>query len=77
MKAEMIHDWQDRITLAMWEYGLTESMKANARNWKYLESILRQVEIEGLPTNGANKEHTPQTITIIDPVTKQPKEITV
>jgi phage replication O-like protein O len=77
MKAEMIHDWQDRITLAMWEYGLTESMKANARNWKYLESILRRVEVEGLPMNGAVKEHAPQTITIIDPVTKQPKEVTV
>jgi phage replication O-like protein O len=77
MKAEMIHDWQDRITLAMWEYGLTESMKANARNWKYLESILRRVEVEGLPMNGAVKEYAPQTITIIDPVTKQPKEVTV
>lgn len=45
--------------------------------WSYAEKILTDYAANGFIANGAAKEYAPQTITIIDPVTKQPKEVTV
>lgn len=57
---ELIHEWSERVPIALWEYGLTESLKNNARRWNYLESILRRVEADGLPVNGT----APSTVDI-------------
>jgi len=53
-EGERLHEWAGRVPLEAWEYALTESAKANAKNWKYLEAILVRVERDGFtPANGS------------------------
>ncbi len=42
-----IHEWTARVTPDGWRYALKEAADHNARNWKYLRSILCRVEQEG------------------------------
>lgn len=44
-------DWAGRVTLEAWEYALAECAdRGRVGNWKYLETILRRVEREGVQT---------------------------
>lgn len=53
-EGERLHEWAGRVPLEAWQYALTESAKANAKNWKYLEAILVRVERDGFtPANGS------------------------
>ena len=45
-----ITDWATRVTVDAWEYALKECVDhRQTGQWKYLETILRRVEREGLP----------------------------
>ena len=46
---EQIASWQQRVTIDGWRYALQESTRANARNWRYLTSILNRIERDGFP----------------------------
>jgi len=46
---EEIHEWSERITLDGWKYSLQQAADSNARNWRYLRSILKRVEEDGPP----------------------------
>lgn len=53
-EGDRLHEWAGRVPLEAWQYALTESAKANAKNWKYLEAILVRVERDGFtPANGS------------------------
>lgn len=53
-EGDRLHEWAGRVTFEAWQYALTESAKANAKNWKYLEAILIRVERDGFtPANGS------------------------
>lgn len=46
---EKITDWAQRVTLEAWEYALRECVDhRHTGQWKYLETILKRVEKEGL-----------------------------
>lgn len=49
-EAGKIKDWANRVPLEAWEYALRECVDHhNTGQWKYLESILKRVEKDGLP----------------------------
>lgn len=48
--AEKLDDWVGRVPIEAWEFALHECAESRKTgNWKYLESILRRVEAEGVP----------------------------
>lgn len=48
--AEKLDDWVGRVPIEAWEFALHECADSRKTgNWKYLESILRRVEAEGVP----------------------------
>ena len=47
--AAQIDEWKGRVPQSVWQYALQESLKANARNWRYLSRILERLERDGLP----------------------------
>lgn len=48
--AEKIDDWCERVPIEAWEFALHECAdNRKTGNWKYFESILRRVEVDGLP----------------------------
>lgn len=53
--AEKIAEWSERVPLQVWEHALQAAMDNNVRKWSYLESILRRIEEEGMPTAKAEQ----------------------
>ena len=48
--AEKLDDWVERVPVEAWDFALQECASVRkVGNWKYLESILRRVEAEGVP----------------------------
>ena len=53
-EAAKVKDWSERVTLECWQYALEECVNhRQTGQWKYLETILRRVEREGLPQGAA------------------------
>ena len=48
--AAQIDEWKARVPQSAWQHALQESLKANARNWRYLGRILERLERDGPPT---------------------------
>jgi hypothetical protein len=48
--AAQIDEWKARVPQSTWQHALQESLKANARNWRYLGRILERLERDGPPT---------------------------
>ena len=47
--AEKVAEWSERVTPLAWSYALKECADVRkVGNWKYLETILRRVEVEGI-----------------------------
>lgn len=60
MEYDEARDWQKRVTIDGWQYALKESVDHNARNWKYLRTILNRIERDGYTpnTNGTTPTET-------------------
>jgi len=47
-----VKDWAERVPLEAWEYALKECVdRHNVGQWKYLETILKRVEKEGIQSS--------------------------
>jgi len=48
--SDLIKEWMGAITYEGWEYVLVEAAKkGQAKNWKYIESIVNRIAKDGLP----------------------------
>jgi phage replication O-like protein O len=63
--ADDILEWKERVTLEGWKYALQEARTSNARNWRYLRSILRRIEVDGPPATNSSAQQQPSTIDFV------------
>ena len=61
-QAEKIEDWAKRVAISAWEYALQQAADNRKNgNWRYFETILNRVEVEGVAAQSTQKQQAAQS----------------